>query len=413
MTEKDWTERLRKQMADYEAPVPDGLWAGIEQQLATQRKAATVSLWRRWAAVAAVAVLAISGGTYWVMKDSTMEPTLSALPSIQHRTSAEAPESKGLAEPTSLAKATHADTPPTVAIRAKSAPVAALMTGLEAPASEQNTSIAATLPDTMPSAKTEAPVRQPAASTTSQPTTNRQPVRQPAVRQQPPKALPPVHHRELTIGLYASNGLQAYHNANGVQMNERMINSYNFSDYMPKHGAPTHEPVYLTGYEEQQHHDQPVSFGLSVGYPLSSHWSLLAGVTYTRLSSKFVNTIQHTQLTKQQVLHYVGIPLNLSYTIWSNRQVKAYAMAGIEADWNIQARLTTEGVSQDMSKDRLQWSAGGAVGVEYRPLPLFGFYVEPGVRYYFDNHSPVQNYFKDKPTAWSLQLGLRLNIGKP
>ena len=399
MKEKDWTERLREQMADYEAPVPDGLWAGIDQQLATQRKAATTSLWRRWAAAAAVAVLAISGGTYWVMNDSTMEPTLSALPSAQRIASTDAPENAESAETASQGKVPHTATPPAiVAVRAIS-----------------------TSPDSMSSTKTktETPVQQPAASTTSQPVTdqqpvvNQQPVRQPATRQQPPKAVPAVHHREVTVGLYASNGLQAYHHANGVQMNERMINSYNFTNYMPTHGAPTREPIYLTGYEEQQHHDQPVSFGLSVSYPLSSHWSILAGVTYTRLSSKYVNMIQHTQLTKQQVLHYVGIPLNLSYTIWSNRQVKAYAMAGIEADWNVQAKLTTEGVSQDMSKDRLQWSAGGAVGVEYRPLPLLGFYVEPGLRYYFDNHSPVQNYFKDKPTAWSLQLGLRLNMGKP
>jgi hypothetical protein len=41
-----------------------------------------------------------------------------------------------------------------------------------------------------------------------------------------------------------------------------------------------------------------------------------------------------------------------------------------------------------------------------------GIYAEPGVRYYFDNGSRMQNYFKDRPTSWTLQVGLRLNLGK-
>jgi invasion protein IalB len=40
-----------------------------------------------------------------------------------------------------------------------------------------------------------------------------------------------------------------------------------------------------------------------------------------------------------------------------------------------------------------------------------GLYVEPGIRYYMDNGSAVRNYFKDKPTNVTLQMGLQLNIG--
>lgn len=41
-----------------------------------------------------------------------------------------------------------------------------------------------------------------------------------------------------------------------------------------------------------------------------------------------------------------------------------------------------------------------------------GIYLEPGVRYYLDNGSQVQNFFKDQPFSWSLQFGIRLNMGK-
>ena len=39
-----------------------------------------------------------------------------------------------------------------------------------------------------------------------------------------------------------------------------------------------------------------------------------------------------------------------------------------------------------------------------------GVYVEPGVKYYFDNGSMVQNVFKDHPCNFSLQVGLRFNM---
>ena len=66
--EKDWAERLRDHLAGYEAPVPDDLWEKIEARLPKEmvspmpkkeekkEKARIVTLWARWAAVAAVFV---------------------------------------------------------------------------------------------------------------------------------------------------------------------------------------------------------------------------------------------------------------------------------------------------------------------------------------------------------------------
>ena len=66
----------------------------------------------------------------------------------------------------------------------------------------------------------------------------------------------------------------------------------------------------------------------------------------------------------------------------------------------------------EAKKDDVQWSLGGTLGVEYRFIPQLGLYAEPGVRYYFDNGSNVQNYFKDVPTSWSLQFGVHLHLGQ-
>ena len=148
-----------------------------------------------------------------------------------------------------------------------------------------------------------------------------------------------------------------------------------------------------------------------MGYPLTSQWILQTGVVYTRLCSSFVNIMPITSVSSEQTLHYVGIPLNVQYRLLNDRHWKLYLTAGTQLDWNVRAKSETEGVETQMKKDRLQWSVGTAVGAEYDIIPQLGVYAEPGFRYYFDNGSRIQNFFKDKPANWSLQLGLRLHVG--
>ena len=69
------------------------------------------------------------------------------------------------------------------------------------------------------------------------------------------------------------------------------------------------------------------------------------------------------------------------------------------------------GMQTDIGHDRLQWSLNGALGVACSLTPHVSLFAEPGVRHYFDNGSPLQNYFKDKPTSLSLRVGVQLNVG--
>ena len=38
------------------------------------------------------------------------------------------------------------------------------------------------------------------------------------------------------------------------------------------------------------------------------------------------------------------------------------------------------------------------------------YYGEPGVSYYFNNHSSVINVYKDRPTSFSLNVGVRYTV---
>ena len=102
--------------------------------------------------------------------------------------------------------------------------------------------------------------------------------------------------------------------------------------------------------------------------------------------------------------------MNLQYALWQWRGLSVYLSAGGQVDWNVKAEANTDGVDQEMNKDWAQWSVGGSLGVQYDFIPQIGLYVEPGILHYFDNGSHVSNFFKDKPTDFNLQLGLRFHF---
>jgi hypothetical protein len=60
----------------------------------------------------------------------------------------------------------------------------------------------------------------------------------------------------------------------------------------------------------------------------------------------------------------------------------------------------------------MQWSVNTSLGIEYDIIPQLGIYIEPGLKHYFDNGSRIENFFKDKPTNFNLQVGVRWNILK-
>ena len=165
-------------------------------------------------------------------------------------------------------------------------------------------------------------------------------------------------------------------------------------------------------YKERQKHYQPVSFGLTTNIPVTSRLSFTTGLVYTRLHSDFTSIIGGFPLLKEQTLYYLGVPLSVQYQLWNYKRLSVYASAGGQADYNLKAHMEQQGVDYPAYRDRWQFSVHGAAGVEYDVIPQLGIYAEPGVKYYFNNGSNVSTFFKDKPTSFNLQLGLRLNLKK-
>ena len=164
-------------------------------------------------------------------------------------------------------------------------------------------------------------------------------------------------------------------------------------------------------YEKTKHH-QPISVGMQVGFLLFPKLKLSTGLVYTKVSSDFISGVSDTRTVSTQDLHYIGIPLNLSYSVWEYKGLHTYVTAGGEGAVNIKNHTETDGEVKESKRDKMQWSTNASVGIQYDFIPQLGVYVEPGMKYYFDNGSQIENIFKDKKLNFNIQFGLRFNIGK-
>lgn len=208
------------------------------------------------------------------------------------------------------------------------------------------------------------------------------------------------------FGVGTSGNMTRYSSTNGIM-------PVRYSDVAMAQGSSNAyfnaEPL-QRDCKETTKHNMPVSFGATVSYALNDRLALTSGLVYTLATSSFEHGTSSNASKDEQTLHYVGIPLTASYTIWSNSWLKTYVNAGGQADFNVSAKVETEGHTTNIDKDRAQLSVGAAAGVQLNVIKQMGVYVEPGMRYYFDNGSNVQTVFKEHPCNFSLQMGLRWNF---
>ena len=175
------------------------------------------------------------------------------------------------------------------------------------------------------------------------------------------------------------------------------------------------QPEVTTEYS----HKMPVKIGASIRYDFNKFLGIESGLTYSFLSSD-LKTGEEGAVSSWskgvQSMHYLGIPLNLSFNIFSSRYFNAYVTAGGLMEKCVRGSLKTDeyldgkyhgSSSTALRQKGLQWSVNGAAGIQVNILPQLGLYMEPGVSHHFSNNSKVRTIYSDKPTDFSLSFGLR------
>lgn len=453
----DWTDRLRDRMADYEMPVGDELWANIEQSLAQDEVFANKNdhsnhgvarsiVMRRFSIAASIAAL-LAGGAYvyfhpWnevaenevaaifdkgpktfidKMKTAVPKDSQAAI-SDNSQKSISANDQNAMSKDGLQTLSGGGQNRNNILAQSNSVELvsseSALSLDLDTQSSARSVNEKSeTVPSSRSSRKVNSLITSEGDVMSSAQNGRRTVLAQSSMDEELGRK--DKHHRGgLKLQLYGENGfigktsggnspvlMSSMPSSDPVYYDKNIkITSFFDERYMAM--IPTSDL-----YEETKHH-QPISVGMQVGFHLLPKLKLSTGLVYTKVSSDFISGVSDTRTVSTQDLHYIGIPLNLSYSVWEYKGLHTYVTAGGEGAVNIKNHTETDGEVKESKRDKMQWSTNASVGIQYDFIPQLGVYVEPGMKYYFDNGSQIENIFKDKKLNFNIQFGLRLNVGK-
>ena len=179
--------------------------------------------------------------------------------------------------------------------------------------------------------------------------------------------------------------------------------------------ANLNEPV----LNDEKHH-RPLTFGVRVAFPLTDRLAVESGLNYSLLRSESSYGGSRASEEKRQSLHYLGIPLNLNYTLIHYRRLNFIVSAGVMAEKCVYGKTVTDYTmngyktreSKNLSVKGLQWSTGVSASLQYNFAKNLGLFVEPGLRYRYDNGKggEVKSAYTDAPMDFSLAVGARINL---
>ena len=195
-----------------------------------------------------------------------------------------------------------------------------------------------------------------------------------------------------------------------------------YGDYDPEFSGRNIQdsPIGTKDRRTRTKHHQPIKLGVSIRYNINNRWSLQTGLNYSRLASDFSYEKRGTEYAVEQKLQYVGIPVNASYSFIKTKRFNVYATAGAEIEKLVkgEANLSAEATSQitpthtTIKEGRPVFSTALSIGGELRISKDVSAYIEPGISHHFNNGSNVENIYKDKPTNFNLNMGVRINLNK-
>lgn len=419
--EQQWIEHLRKRFADRKVAPPDGLWESVQSAMGGKsavdgvragrsRRTVVVPMWRR-RAVAVAACAAVLAVTVWLFYGRDAVPYAAV--------------GSGQALGVSVDRLAEAATPAVdagVPLSVKDAVrrVEAVVAGLEGNVSD----VAATSADIVVMADTANVGGDAALGDGRSVVVRRAPVDGGSRDAGGNGLLASAGGRVgggggVSVSLYGA-GFTSIGTSTGNT-------GASLRPYKMQQGAVADNDIMLLSAatdgmkasEVRVKHRHPVKLGASVRFGFAGRFGLETGLNYSYHSSDIASGDDKGGYTTEQKLHFVGIPVAVSYDIWHTDFLEVYASAGGAAEFCVSGRSHTEYVEDgkvtgtanaDVRDKRPQWSVGASAGVQYNVSNAIGVYVEPGVSYYFDNGSGVNTVYKDKPLNFNLNVGLRFTF---
>lgn len=428
--EEKWIDNLRSQMEDYSEPLPDGLWDKLETELEEQNKPKVIPLWRRWQAAAAVLILLVSSLTYWFW--SSPEADFQNQQLAVEVKDTPLPENRPIQDQVTAEVAMPGKSEPEMKLTASTDVVLEQAVRKVSVEEEKTDEVIVEEPE-----KEESKTIKNETLTETADTQVQQKKRLRASREADRERMKQnaeeaksksTRSSGFSLGVGAGNtpygSLSTFDGMGSFVARSAYYVSSDLNMAPVNNGGLAYSQILLENAAQSPQtsvkHHMPVTIGFSLDWNLDKNWTLETGLNYTLLSSD-IRSGSKSYVEETQKLHYVGIPLKIRRSIWQNRWFSVYASVGGAVEKCVSGRLESVTVTNggnrtsertSLEVDPLQWSVAAAAGAQVNFTSRLGLYLEPGVAYYFDDHSGVETIRKEHPFNFNLQLGLRFHVIK-
>ena len=378
-------KEMQRKMAEYEMSAPEVSWAEIEQAVGTGGGQATIlPIWRKRIA-AAIVLLMVVGAGFWMQQhrqeaDESQQTKQVSTASKTTETPQQAISVKPTNEPTTYALATPRIRPTALPVQTESDErTEDRMLPEENNLNENGTHV-------------QERQAQPTTATYTPESTDRPQFK--------------AAKNRLTAKVYLGNSMNSY--TGSAVFTPMLMSAEPFGKYDDNMGEEGESPLHSITTSIRHH--QPLRFGFSLRYGIGNRWSIESGLSYSYHKSDMTNRAGDAEVTTEQRLSYIGIPLNVGYQIWSGSRFGFYLSAGGMVEKMVKGSRTTQTGTENVGIRPLQFSLNGAAGAEFCINQSFSLYVEPGLSYHFDNGSPVPTIYQDEPLNFNLSVGLRFSF---
>ena len=166
---------------------------------------------------------------------------------------------------------------------------------------------------------------------------------------------------------------------------------------------------------EHEYHDKPITFGLSMTKTINRNWNMETGLQYSLLKSEFILGEDDYYVQKRQKIHYLGIPLRLSYKWMGANRWTAYTSAGIIMNIPLSGKTDERYVTGTVVPysdswhftPPFQWTVGTGVGLQYNFANNWGVYLEPTFSWHIPNGSTTRTIWTEHPFTITVPFGIR------
>ena len=166
---------------------------------------------------------------------------------------------------------------------------------------------------------------------------------------------------------------------------------------------------------EHEYHDKPITFGLSMTKTINRKWNVETGLQYSLLKSEFILGEDDYYVQKRQKIHYLGIPLRLSYKWFGANRWTAYTSAGIILNIPLSGKTDEQYVTGTVIPysdswhftPPFQWTVGTGIGLQYNFAKNWGVYLEPTFSWHIPNGSTTRTIWTEHPFTITVPFGIR------